>query len=112
MTTVVDGEEIHTSLADLHATDYNYLVILPQTKIEAILIRKLAEMGVAVERGVEVLRFDQNEGSVEVSSFGRNEIHRICYVQGKVTLLCYSNSGDSRVIPMFPMKILLVLIKS
>jgi 2-polyprenyl-6-methoxyphenol hydroxylase-like FAD-dependent oxidoreductase len=65
-------------------TPFNYMVIVPQSGTETVLEKRCAEMGVHVERGVEVLGVRQDGDGVEVEVRQGSDIHTIrgSYVVG------------------------------
>ena len=67
-------------------TRFPYLLILPQAQTEQILEARLDEHGVAIERGVEFVGFEQTEGDHVVSrvrlSDGNEECVRSRYLIG------------------------------
>ncbi|MGV0741825.1 FAD-dependent monooxygenase [Mycolicibacterium sp. XJ870] len=72
---------------DIHAlnTPHPYLLMLPQPQVEALLATRLNDLGVEVERGVELSTLDQSPGEVQVGlrhGDGRLEQARLPWVIG------------------------------
>ncbi|GJJ17512.1 MULTISPECIES: FAD-dependent monooxygenase [Mycolicibacterium] len=57
---------LHLDIHDL-ATPHPYLLMLPQPDVEALLAARLADLGVTVERGVELSTLTQSPRDVRVS---------------------------------------------
>lgn len=58
--------KVRVQLADVGQglTPFPYIIILPQDQHEDLLLNKLKELGVEVERGTELIAFEQNENAV------------------------------------------------
>ena len=64
--TMRDGARVLTDITlDGVDSPFPYSVATPQTETERILTEKLADLGVSVERGSELLSFDQDESHVQ-----------------------------------------------
>ena len=65
---------------------YNFVLVLTQNRTEALLVEKLAELGVHVERQVELLSLTQNDACAEIVlqhlGDGRQETVRVPWVIG------------------------------
>jgi 2-polyprenyl-6-methoxyphenol hydroxylase-like FAD-dependent oxidoreductase len=68
-----------------HATRYPFILFLSQAETERILVEHLLGSGVAIERGVELIRFDRLDSSVDCvlrHSDGREERVHASYLVG------------------------------
>ena len=68
-----------------HDTRYPYILFLSQAETERILVERLSGSGVAIERGVELVRFEILDGSVDCvlrHPDGRDERIRAAYLVG------------------------------
>ena len=75
---------LHLDLSGIPTT-HPYLLMLPQPRVEQLLAARLAELGVAVERGVELTTLIQDSGGVDAELHhpdGRLEQARIAWVVG------------------------------
>lgn len=84
---VGDGSHRLATLAVGDGIDspYPYPLLLPQSRTEAILSARLAEFGTAIDRGVELTAFSQDEGGVTAMlkhADGRKEQVRAAYMVG------------------------------
>src|SRR3954447_12707799 len=69
MQVFVDGEKVGGfDFADIGRADtpFSFILMVPQSEIEAILVEDLRRLGVEVEHNVEVTGFEQSPGGVVV----------------------------------------------
>jgi 2-polyprenyl-6-methoxyphenol hydroxylase-like FAD-dependent oxidoreductase len=81
----LDGTTATRMPLDTVDSPYPFSVTLPQTETERILAGRPRELGVEVERGTELLGFDQDDARVEASlrlADGRQETAGFAFVVG------------------------------
>jgi 2-polyprenyl-6-methoxyphenol hydroxylase-like FAD-dependent oxidoreductase len=84
----VEGEQrahVEYSVVGSDLTPYAYLEIFPQDQHEQLLIRRLQELGVSVERHTELVGFSQNVDHVAAhlrQTDGHEEVCEVAYLAG------------------------------
>lgn len=75
---------VHLDLAPLQSR-FPFILMLDQTETERLMTEALAQLGVSIERSVELVSFDQDDNSVSVQLIderGRSKAGRFAYMVG------------------------------